>query len=115
MSEAKKIELLERIAAGVDRLGAILRRQSQNADVRAAIAAAVAEELGNAKFTSAGLWAIADEDPSGEIAQALAAAVDPASPSRSVLLGIRLKAWKDEFEAIDEYHRGARLFRLRGG
>ncbi len=92
----------------------LLRRQALGADARAAVAATVAEEFGDGRFTAAGLCDLADADRGGELAQALAIAVDLSSPHRAVALGIRLKAWP-EFEALDEYRRGARLFRLRGG
>lgn len=114
--------MLARIAAAGDAavaelrgLRADLRRQHATATVRAAVAAGVAEELGDAPFTSPGLCSIADENRSGELAVALSAVVDLDSPHRAVALGVRLRAWRDEFEALGEYQRGLRLFRLRKG
>ena len=107
----------ERILAAIDalraevrELRAELRRGRSGAEQ---LIAAIEEAFGSGRFTSAGLLTLAEEDPHGELADALAAAIDiDATPrGRATALGALLARHVDVQIVAEQ--RGCTVYRLR--
>jgi hypothetical protein len=90
---------------------AVLRRR--NATAAPALIVAIEDYFGEGSFTVSGLLALADDDPHGAIADALADVVNMnASPrSRATALGVLLSRLT-EIEIVTQ-QRGFAVYRLR--
>lgn len=86
------------------------RRADRHAD---ALLAAVEDEFGDGRFTTAGLLAIAADEPRGDLAAALAAVVDLNAAPRATATALgRLLARLPAVEVVAE-SRGVAVYRLR--
>jgi len=111
MASPSTLLILRELVAELRGLRADLRRSREVAAPE--LREALADEFGDGRFTTSGILSLADEDPHGALARALASSIDMnASPrSRATALGAVLVRLP-QIEVVAQ-QRGCAVFRLR--